>query len=417
MVLRRSLARTIALVALVAIPLPSIAATFNDVSSTRYVEAYTALQQQGVVQGFNDGSGRPYSALTRAEGLKVIMELEGSNAGLLDKLQQNLPPLPLFSDVDQTAWYAPYVEAGFRTGIVVGYPDGTFRPEEPLRVEEAVALLMRAYHVEEQGDDVHFSNSIDNRAGEWFTGLVNAAVDKNLFSSQEVLRVGYVITRGQFFDVAHRMDVVARESLTAYNRPDAVAETPPTPQSSQVATPPVVSPIVPSQPTTYGPQTPLPQPPSGTEDLTQFASDKFFAVSIPALGIRDLSITHPADPFTSDGILAPLQSGVGHLFGYPGGNSTVLIYGHSSGYPWDVSQYTKIFRQINALKPGNRVFVTYNRHLYVYQVSRSESVPAGDLASIGSSGEELILYTCWPPDSISKRYLVHALPVQTIALQ
>ena len=407
---RQWLIRSTALIALVAIPMSSSAATFNDVRGTRYVEAYDALQVQGVVQGFNDGSGRPYAYLTRAEGLKVILELEGSHADVIEKLQQSMPPMPLFADVDQTAWYAAYVEAGFRTGIVVGYPDGTFRPEEPLRVEEAVALLMRAYRIDGPEDDAHYSSSIDNRAGEWFTGSVNAAIDRNLFSSREVLRLGYVITRGQFFDVAYRMGVVAHDSLTAYDKPEPEID---------AALQPSPAPVVQQRQdtTTYGPQAPLPQARSDDGNLTQFASDKFFSVTIPALGIKDLTVTHPADPFTSDGILAPLQSGVGHLFGYPGGSSTVLIYGHSSGYPWDLSQYTKIFRTVNGLKPGNRVFVTYNRHLYVYQVSRSESVPAGDLASLGSNGEELILYTCWPPDSISKRYLVHAMPIQTIALQ
>lgn len=406
---RHRFLRTIAFVALVALPFPSLAATFHDVRGTRYEEAFAGLQMQGVVQGFNDGSGRPYSALSRAEGLKVILELEGSQAGLIDRLHRTMPPMPLFSDVDQTAWYAPYVEAGFRSGVVVGYPDGTFRPDEPLRVEEAVSLLLRAYRIDGDTDEAQYSASIDNRPGEWFTGSVNAAIDRNLFSSREVLRLGYVITRGQFFDIAYRMGVVDRESLASYDRPE--------PEPAPVAQPSPAPVVRQQQGGTYGPQVSLPRPPSGDANVMQYASEKFFALTIPALDIRDLTVTHPADPFTSNGILAPLQNGVGHLFGYPGGTSTVLIYGHSSGYPWDVSQYTKIFRQINRLQPGDRVYLTYNRHLYVYQVSRSESVPAGDLASIGSNGEEMILFTCWPPDSISKRYLVHAMPVQTIALQ
>ena len=94
-----------------------------------------------------------------------------------------------------------------------------------------------------------------------------------------------------------------------------------------------------------------------------------------------------------------------------------MIYGHSSGYPWDLSQFTKIFRQINKLQQGDRVYVTYAGTIYTYEVTYHETVDAGDTAPFNDngSGEELILYTCWPPDSISQRYLVHALPVGAVA--
>lgn len=114
--------------------------------------------------------------------------------------------------------------------------------------------------------------------------------------------------------------------------------------------------------------------------------------------------------------MAPLQHGVGHLFSYPGGGGTILIYGHSSSYAWDVSKYTKIFRQINKLAIGDKVTVNYKGKAYTYQVSHKQSVPANDLSAYkGGRGEELILYTCWPPDSIKERYLVHAVPVSEVA--
>ncbi len=150
-----------------------------------------------------------------------------------------------------------------------------------------------------------------------------------------------------------------------------------------------------------------------------YASEKYFAITMPTLGISDLSVTHPQDAFSNDGILSPLQYGVGHLFSYPGNGGKIMVYGHSSGYPWDISQYTKVFRQINKLQVGDRVYVTYSGKLYVYEVTFFQAVASDDTSPFNDdgSGEELILYTCWPPDSISQRYLVHALPVETIALQ
>lgn len=153
-------------------------------------------------------------------------------------------------------------------------------------------------------------------------------------------------------------------------------------------------------------------------DIEKYVSKKSFAITMPTLKVSDLAIEHPADAATSAGLLAPLQRGVGHLFSFPGEGGTVLIYGHSSNYPWDVSGFAKIFRQINKLKAGDKVYVTYGGKFVVYQVTGHQTVPAGDLTSVTnvSEGEELVLYTCWPPDSTDKRYLVRAVPIGTYSL-
>lgn len=150
---------------------------------------------------------------------------------------------------------------------------------------------------------------------------------------------------------------------------------------------------------------------SNSNDRPAAANNKF-SITIPSLGVNDLTITHPADVTTQKGLLAPLQYGVGHLFGYPGAGGTILVYGHSSSFSWDVSEYTKIFRQINKLNPGDRVTVNYGGKAYTYEVTYKHAVDASDMSAYKkNNGEELILYTCWPPDDIKQRYLVHAKPV------
>lgn len=148
-------------------------------------------------------------------------------------------------------------------------------------------------------------------------------------------------------------------------------------------------------------------------DIAKYVSNKSFAITMPSLGITDLNVEHPADATNATALLAPLQRGVGHLFSYPGEGGTALIYGHSSNYPWDVSGFATIFRQINKLKVGDLVYVTYGGTFIVYQVTSHQTIPAGDLGAVMSAGdaEELVLYTCWPPDSVDQRYLVRAVPI------
>lgn len=394
--------------------LPQAEAALPGVGGTVYQPAYDYLQARGTVE-----QGRPYDSLNRAEALKVILE---SRTDLRDRAawhRGHMLPMSLFYDVIQTEWYAPYVETAFESGIVTGYPDGSFKPGRFLSVEEAITLMVRTL---DDGTATSYQTSsyIQNRPNEWFSPHISRAIERNLIMHQGQLRLGAPITRGQFFDILYRFLVISESNQATYTGPEPTGGA-------------TTSGISINTGTTY-----QPTPPTGgfginaggsqgggtvTTGAAQpnhpYASSKPFAMFAPDVNIHDLTIIHPSDPFSSQGVLAPLQQGVGHLFSYPGAGGKIMIYGHSSSYPWDVSQYTKVFRQINKLQPGHKIYVTYEKMLYVYQVTFEEAIPAADTSRFNDNGqgEELILYTCWPPDSIEQRYLVHAVPVETIPLQ
>jgi LPXTG-site transpeptidase (sortase) family protein len=313
-----------------------------------------------------------------------------------------MKPLPLFLDLDAHAWYMPYVETAFEARLITGYPDRTFKPRRSLTVEEAIALILRAYHEDGFTDSVRISPAIDNRQGEWFTRYINGAIDRNLLSNAEQFTLGRAITRGQFFDIAYRMDYIRLQNMARYDRPETWNQPP---ERVNLPRAPLVPPnnAYQNRPTTTA-SNPVFRP------AVTSPSNQIF-ISIPALGIQNLRVSHATD-MTHNGLLAPLKYGVGHLFGYPGGNGKILIYGHSSSYGWDVSPYTKIFRKINLLKPGDRVTVTYGGQIHQYEMTHSQSVPAGDMTPYRGSGEELLLYTCWPPDSIKLRWVAHLRPVR-----
>lgn len=172
--------------------------------------------------------------------------------------------------------------------------------------------------------------------------------------------------------------------------------------------------LVPTVPTILTLPT-IPASPAGRPTIPPPPTD-LFAITLPTLGIENLTVTHPKDPLTHAGIIEPLKGGVGHLFGFPGGGGKVMIYGHSSGYPWDLSAYTRIFRKVNRLAAGDLVHIVYQGQRFTYQVTGKETVHANDLRLFQEEGdeEELILYTCWPPDSTSERLLVHAKPLQAV---
>ncbi|MBI1812578.1 S-layer homology domain-containing protein [Candidatus Peregrinibacteria bacterium] len=352
------------------------AAMFRDAAGTRYAEAVSSLTSRGILQGYPDATIRPGSLITRAEALKILLQTQPRLAQRAQWFAGHLPQMPLFVDVQKSDWVDPFLEAGFENGLVKGYPDRTFRPGDPVNVEEAIVLLMRTY-------GLHQTSS-----GEWFQADLDAAIQKNLLARSEHLAIGRQITRGQFFDMVYRLDTVRSRRLTAFVEKDGSMN-----GHTQLAriTPAIVS------------------------TMTGKAGNASFSIRIPTLGIQNLAVADPADPTTSKGLLAVLKKGVGHLFSYPGQNGKDMIYGHSSDEKWNNNTYAEIFSTINKLKPGDRVYVTYRGREYVYEVTYQQITAPNDMKSFVGAGEELILYTCWPKDTAKQRLIVHAIPVQEVA--
>ncbi len=385
----------------------SIAVLLNGVSGafaqyvdpSAYADAVVSLSSAGVIDG--GGNVRLNDPVNRAEALKIILLAQNKFALDVEKAKASMPPISLFPDVSQKEWYAPYIEVGFRYGLIKGYPDGRFWPQGGVKVAEAAAMLTRSYG--EKTDVAAFLSSDDlpNQPNQWYTGVVSVILARNAILPGSRLSAGSFMTRGQLFDMVYRMRTVHQQGIASFGGP-----------VTQMNNSVVVS-------VNGNTQAPAQVPHVASSSSAQFASKKPFAISIPSIGIVDLTVTHPTDPYTQKGVLEPLQNGVGHLFAYPGKGSKIMVYGHSSGYPWDLSKFTKIFRTINEVQVGTKIYVTYEGKLHVYQVTEKKTIPASDKTAFepDEKGEQLVLYTCWPPDSISHRYLVYAVPVETIALK
>lgn len=112
-------------------------AAFSDVhTATPYSNAIDTLQEEGILQGYEDGSFRPNTTISRAEFIKILVAFQLKLAG------KKISPCDVdyFSDVPRTAWYAPYVCAGKKDGLIEGYPDGTFRPEAKINFAEVTKI-------------------------------------------------------------------------------------------------------------------------------------------------------------------------------------------------------------------------------------------------------------------------------------
>lgn len=88
--------------------------------------------------GYEDGTVRPNGSISRAEVATVLFRLLKD-----DVRMQNLTKDNAYSDVPDTAWYAAAVSTLSKMGVISGYPDGTFRPNEPITRAEFAAMIAR----------------------------------------------------------------------------------------------------------------------------------------------------------------------------------------------------------------------------------------------------------------------------------
>ena len=111
-------------------------ASFPDVYAGRwYTSAINYFANKGSIVGFEDGTFRPNNPITRAEITTLLI-------GEVDWIQEPFSEA-IFSDVSPTHWAFDYIQISQQNGFVVGYPDGTFRPDAGATRSEAVVLINR----------------------------------------------------------------------------------------------------------------------------------------------------------------------------------------------------------------------------------------------------------------------------------
>ncbi|MBR2978156.1 MAG: DUF4886 domain-containing protein [Oscillospiraceae bacterium] len=140
--MKKLIALCLALLMLVS-ALPLAGAAFKDEGfiDEAFAKAVAAMSEQGIINGFEDGSFGPKKTLTRAQAAKIIcVMLEGAEkANALTKTETG------FSDVPATHWAAKFVAYCVDKGIVAGVGDGKFDPNGQLSSAAFAKMLLVAY--------------------------------------------------------------------------------------------------------------------------------------------------------------------------------------------------------------------------------------------------------------------------------
>ncbi len=120
----------------------------SDVQSYDYERSVSFLAENEIIGGYPDGTYKPNKAINRAEFSKIIMR-----AIFEDSAFEGLDG-DCFGDVTAGNWFTPYVCLAKEEGVIQGYNDGSFRPEQNINQAEALKIIYEAFFepVEVVGD-------------------------------------------------------------------------------------------------------------------------------------------------------------------------------------------------------------------------------------------------------------------------
>lgn len=110
---------------------------YSDVKpGTVTSEAVNLLSDLGIIDGFEDGTYKPGQTVTRAEMAKIICEMLDLTIGTVTT--------SVYNDVPTTHWAAGYINTISAMGIICGYGDGNYGPEDTVTYEQAIKMIVCA---------------------------------------------------------------------------------------------------------------------------------------------------------------------------------------------------------------------------------------------------------------------------------
>ncbi len=185
------------------------AEAFSDVNEgNAYYIGISYLEQHGIINGYEDGSFKPNEDINRAEALKMLTLASGvftleevENAEITDDEEKKRP----FTDTPVSAWYTVYLKAAKDAGIIDGYEDGSFRPEETINLAEALKIFFESF------DNIVYPNIEDYLFNDtpldaWFTKYTAYAASKGIINvyDSNTINPEQGLTRGYLAEIIYR---------------------------------------------------------------------------------------------------------------------------------------------------------------------------------------------------------------------
>lgn len=150
-------------------------------------KAAAELYRRAVIGGYVDGEFKGYREVNRAEAAKFLLLTEFETV-------EDLQNTGKFRDVAEGEWYVKYVVKAANLGIIQGYKDGNFKPQNTVTTAEFLKMLTKTFGLEE---NLNYTYE-DVKSTDWFAIYAGTAQKYDLFPGKTTnLDPGKNLTRDQ----------------------------------------------------------------------------------------------------------------------------------------------------------------------------------------------------------------------------
>ncbi|NLB80415.1 MAG: S-layer homology domain-containing protein, partial [Clostridiaceae bacterium] len=152
----------------------AFAANYSDVAEdSSYFQSISLLSALGLLKGYEDNTFKPDGDITRAEFAAVVVRALGQE----DTAQSSIGQTQ-FNDVASDFWGSGYINVATNFGVINGYGDGNFGPQDNVTYEQAVKMVVCAL-----GYEPLALSKVNNDAERvWPGGYLAAAAELNILS-------------------------------------------------------------------------------------------------------------------------------------------------------------------------------------------------------------------------------------------
>lgn len=147
------------------LPMP----TYNDIAGHWAANNIEKLVAVGAVSGYPDGSFQPDSPITRAEFTSMLVKA----------FKLEFKSGKVFTDTAEH-WARNAIATAAAYGIVGGYDDNTFRPDDPITREQMAVMTVKAARLSPASGEVAFTDSGEISA--WAKESVVTAVQDGIMN-------------------------------------------------------------------------------------------------------------------------------------------------------------------------------------------------------------------------------------------
>lgn len=162
---------------------------FSDILGTEFDEYIRNIHDIGITNGFSDGTFRPGNTLTRAEAATML--------AVALKLAPDSTSTSKLSDVNNH-WAKKYINPILAKGIMSGYSNKTFKPDNKITVAEVCTIISKSFRFQTKSQGV-FTKL---KAGQWYSGYVQNIFNLKILTPQDSLYKSFNetsnISRGNF---------------------------------------------------------------------------------------------------------------------------------------------------------------------------------------------------------------------------